>query len=117
MKNDAFTFLTPNTSIVVDREGGALRLTNGRILRYVVSGAGALPSSGKRYVLFLKLIHEGQDLSILAGYELTNGAVSPLEDGGERYAGVSEAQFLDIVRTVVTGATQSQSEKGGTSDK
>jgi hypothetical protein len=115
IKNNTPTPLTPNNSIVADRVGGALRLPNGRVLRYVVSGAGALPASGGRYLLFLKRIHEEQDLSILAGYELSGGLVSPLEDIPDRkpYVGAKETDFLRVVRDAVTNDVQSQSEKAG----
>jgi hypothetical protein len=115
IKNNTLTPLTPNDSIVADRVGGALRLSNGRVLRYVVAGAGALPASGGRYLLFLKRIHQEQDLSILAGYELSGGLVSPLEDIPDRepYVGAKETDFLRMVRDAITNNAQSQSEKAG----
>jgi hypothetical protein len=99
IKNDTPLPLAPNTSIVADRVGGALRLPDGRVLRYVVSGAGALPTSGRRHVFFLKRIHQEQDLSILVGYELSEGLVFPLEDIPDRepYIGAKEIDFLRMV--------------------
>lgn len=115
IKNNTPTPLTPNDSIVADRVGGALRLSNGRVLRYAVSGAGALPAPGGRYLLFLERIHQEQDLSILAGYELSGGLISPLEDVLDRepYVGAKETDFLRMVRDAAVNDVQSQSEKAG----
>jgi hypothetical protein len=107
--------LGPNDYVIADREGGALRLPGGRVLRYLVVGAGELPESGKRYVLFLRYIHDEQDLSIITGYELDKGSVFPLEEasGRSEYIGAKETDFLTMLRYAVALAGTSAPRKGG----
>jgi len=104
-----------NENLVVDQEGGALRLRSGRILRYFVAGVNSLPSPNGRYVLFLSLIHSGQDLSILSAYELRSGRVVSLEEGGDKspYADWDETTFLKALRNVVTQGSPSLSDIRG----
>lgn len=85
------------------------------MLRYVVVGAGALPESGKRYVLFLRYIHDEQDFSIITGYELDSGSVFPLEDASDRseYIGAKETDFLTMLRDAVALAGTSAPQNGG----
>jgi hypothetical protein len=99
-KNYLDTPITMNASITADRDGGVLRLADGRILRYLVVGAGSHPTNDKRYLLFLQRTHSGQDTCILAGYELRGNSIMPLEDGYDRsvYAAMTEADFLQVVR-------------------
>ena len=95
--------ITTGTLIVADQEGGALRLKNGRILRYLIGGTSKLPLLDRRYVLFLTLADNRRDLSILSGYELRDGTVLSLEEGGEAspYANWDEGIFLGILRNAV----------------
>jgi hypothetical protein len=58
-------------------------------------------------VLFLKYIKDGDDFSILTGYELRSGHVVPLDDVEglfNRYKDSSEADFLGAVRAAIQGA-------------
>jgi hypothetical protein len=109
-KNDENGSLLTGKTIVVDREGGALRLSNGRVLRYEVSGVGKLPRLDKKYVFFLKRINQGQDISILSGYELRGGSVFSL-NGYSPFEGTDVTVFLDEVRRVVS-TQQLSSERG-----
>jgi hypothetical protein len=92
--------ITTGALIVVEQEGGALRLKDGHILRYLVGGTSKLPLLNRRYVLFLTLADNRRDLSILSGYELRDGTVLSLEEGGEAspYAKWDEGSFLGILR-------------------
>jgi hypothetical protein len=93
-------YLMGDREVLADQEGGALRLKDGRTLRYFVGGTSKLPSLKRRYVLFLSLTHNNQDLAILTGYELRNGAVISLEEGGDKspYANFAELKFLGLLR-------------------
>lgn len=104
--------IKPGESLIVDQPGGALRLTNGRVLRFQVAALGRLPHACKRYVLFLQRANGEQDLSIIKGYELDNGIVSPLLLGGS-YDGMAEAEFLNMVRAIVDNAPMIPAEKEG----
>jgi len=99
-KNDENGSPFVGKTIVVDREGGALRLSNGRVLRYEVSGMGKLPRLGRQYVFFLKRINEGQDVSILSGYELRGGRVFSLK-GYSPFEDTDITIFLDTIRRAV----------------
>jgi len=84
--------------IPVERLGGAVRFQTGRIIKYEVLRQG-VPRIGGRYVLFLSYNSEGDDYSLLTGYELSNGHVVPLDgvDVFERYEGWPEDRFLNVV--------------------
>jgi hypothetical protein len=114
LKKDGLPTLSPGNVIDVDREAGAMRLRDGRVVRYETAGIGRLPRVGHRYVLFLKRVNDGQDISILRGYELKEGRVFPLD--GETnvfspetgqitkkapFEGTDETTFLELVRTAV----------------
>lgn len=85
--------------LIVDREGGAIRMPNGRIWRYLVAGSGGIPVIGKRYVLFLRNKKE-KDYELVCGYELTDKTVIPLEDFRDRdpFLELTEAQFLALLK-------------------
>jgi len=103
-KSDIPAHMWTENLMVLDQEGGALRLTGGRILRYYVGGISRLPNLNGRYVLFVSLNHNNQDLTILTGYEVHNGKVVSLEDGEDKseYANWDEETFLGKLRSAVT---------------
>jgi hypothetical protein len=110
-KNDGLAGVAPGGTVEVEREAGAMRLRDGRVVRYETGGLGGLPRAGRRYVLFLKRVNGGLDLSINAAYELHQGRVTPL-DGITRvfdpatgqitrrapFENVEEATFLELLR-------------------
>jgi hypothetical protein len=100
---DSSDIVSTNKQIVVDREGGVLRTSDGKILRYAVMGIGGFPKVDKRYLLFVKRIHQSQDLSILVAYELNGESVLSLQDNaaGSPYAQTNEQEFLGEVRKKV----------------
>jgi hypothetical protein len=67
--------------ITAEREGGAVKYSNGNLQRRGKSGDG-LPAKGSRYLLFLKWSEEGKDFVIITGYKLENGKVFPLDGKG-----------------------------------
>ena len=75
----------------------------------IVASSASSPVGG-RYVLFLKSNGEGQDFSIVTGYELRDGTVFPLDgarsaNGAQLpfdvYRGTNEINFLTSVRDAV----------------
>lgn len=107
--NDSYPVYTFEP-LIVHREGGAIRMPNGRVFRYLVSDLG-IPDVGKRYVLFLK--HEAAgDYKIVSGYELTNKTIIPLETFGDRdfLLDLTEPQFLELLRQKIS---QTQAEREG----
>lgn len=100
LKNDNQQSLYAGNSVVVDRQGGSLRMPDGRVVRYEVSGIGRTPRAGRRYVLFLKRINEGEDLSIIVSYELRGNRVFSLR-GHTPYEGDSEEAFMNELRAAI----------------
>ncbi len=92
------------SSIIADREGGAVILPSGRILRYLVTGIGALPEENLRYVFFLKTDDGATNYKILSSYELNRNGVIPLENYEDRkkFAGKSESDFLMEVKNKIS---------------
>ena len=96
--------LNAGNSIVVEREGGAVRFPSGRVQKYRIAHQG-MPRPGRQYVFFLKYNDLGQDFSILTAYELREGRVLPL-DSVDQFAGFKNANvasFLDAVRNSSKG--------------
>jgi hypothetical protein len=108
LKDNPSSPIDPYHHLVIDREGGAIRMPNGRIFRYLVAHLG-IPEVGKRYVLFLQRETEG-DYKLVSGYELTDKTIIPLEDFGDRNSllDLTEAQFLTVLKEKIA---QSQSER------
>jgi hypothetical protein len=97
------THVTTESLLVADQEGGALRLKDGRTLKYLVGGTSRFPILNGRYVLFLSLINHRQDLSILSGYELRDGTVCLWKKVATRRfmpTGTKES-FLRVLRNAV----------------
>jgi hypothetical protein len=91
-------------TISTTRMGGAVRFASGKVQEYKRVGHG-VPVRGNLYVLFLKREEEG-DFTILTGYELSNGLVTPLDGEGQGlpfdyYKNVAESQFLQDLRSTI----------------
>lgn len=99
-KSQIPSYMVANNLLVLDQEGGALRLKDGRVLRYFVAGTSRLPALNGRYVFFLSLVHDCQDLDILTAYELHENIVTSLEENGtiSPYANWNENEFLKLLR-------------------
>jgi hypothetical protein len=92
-------------TITGTRSGGAVRFASGKVQEYTIAYQG-VPTKGKSYVLFLKR-EEAGDFTILTGYELSNGLVTPL-DGEEginltfaQYKDATESQFMQDLRAAI----------------
>ena len=96
---DARNSLLSGGSLTLEREGANVELLDGRVIRYEIAYQG-LPLKGLRYLFFLKYNKEGEDYSILTGYELRKGRVSPLDDAEHfaAYKNWDEEMFFNAVR-------------------
>jgi hypothetical protein len=119
LKNDGIPSAGVGSTLTVDREAGAMRLRDGRVIHYETGGLGSVPRNGHRYLLFIKRIHDGTDITIVTGYELRGGKVFPLD--GEAhifdpatgqitrkapFEGVEESSFLAIVQSAMTDSSR-----------
>ncbi len=111
VRNDKLGHLKTGRLATIEREGGCLRLPNGRTLLHRIEKQN-LPFSGKRYVFFLKL-REKADYIIVFAYELLEGAVFPLDDAANRpgapeYWGTDENSFLNDLRAKIHQTREKQ---------
>lgn len=115
LKNNLAEQLIPDTHIHVERLGGRVRFPSGKILLRGGPYGRNMPSMGQRYVLFLKYNKDGQDYTIITGYNLRDGRVFPLDGSPEgngksprfteyeKYQGIGEDIFLNDLRTAIKG--------------
>lgn len=100
--------------LLMDRDGGVLRMSDGRIIASTVHGTGmARPLDvGSRYVLFCRLIHDKRDLILGYAFELRDGKAYALwinrgydrlvsELPGAVPALSEEPSFIEAVRNAV----------------
>jgi len=110
LKSDSQSSLAEGNKAVAERLGGKVKFPSGKVQQYSIYKQG-MPRVGGRYVLFLKRNGEGQDFSIITGYELRNGTIVPLDNahsgsGGselpfDAYKGANGVSFLASVRDAV----------------
>ena len=113
LKNNSRSTLTSGATLIAERSGGRVRLPSGHTQSFTLSDQ-LMPRVGRRYVLFLRYVYQGDDLLILTGYELRDGSVLPL-DSLTRFAAYEhkgEAEFLSLVRNAIAEST-STSPQGG----
>lgn len=104
LKNDLRCPIQPQSSVIVGREGGRVRLRSGKIVVSWINHQN-MPTVGGKYALFLT--HElprggdgGNDFYIVTAYEVVNGNVVPMDDipSGHPIAAIkgrSESSFLN----------------------
>lgn len=121
LKSSGMEAFGAGSTLVVEREGGAVRFASGRTRQLRVIGQG-IPRIGGRYVLFLKRGSEGQGYRIVTGYELRAGQVFPLDSTSipqigngvklpfDAYAGTDEDTFLNKLRSAIADPAQAASE-------
>lgn len=113
--------LVSGLTLSAERRGGAVRFPSGKILRRGHLGRN-IPEAGRRYLLFLKYNEDGEDFSIVTGYQLLDNRVLPLdgmvdlEKGGnfrpfrnyEQYRNAEVPTFLKQVRALINTAAESR---------
>jgi len=99
LKNDLGSPIDTERPIIVERNGGRVRMPSGKIIVAWTSHQN-MPQVGSRYVLFLTHDFEikgdaGKDFYLLTGYLIKDGRVSPLDDtaSGRVYNDVTESSF------------------------
>lgn len=114
IKPDPSVPAQPGALVTVEREGGRVRYPSGRVEWYGIA-LQSMPRVNGRYVLFLR--RAGTDsYSILTGYELQNGYVSPLDGEASQfrfYEGTEEASFIRLVREACGAQGAVESPSGG----
>ena len=111
LKDNSSSPLSPNSSVTVEREGGRIRFSSGRVALSYTSGMG-MPRIGRRYVLFLTHAFpfgevQNEDYYLLTGYELRGGRVVPIDNPGggthpiAKYKDMDEEAFLSRVRAAI----------------
>ncbi|HEX8146815.1 MAG TPA: hypothetical protein VF591_06520 [Pyrinomonadaceae bacterium] len=108
--NDPSGSLYTGALIATQRRGGAVKFPSGK--RLVRGQLGrTMPHEGQRYLLFLRKNADGQTFSIITGYALVNGKVTPLDGLSKKapqlaqfaaYENADEATFLNQVRETIS---------------
>ena len=91
--------LMVGNSIEVEREGGRVKFSSGRVHLYMVSEQD-MPHVGGRYVFFLAKTSDGSVFEIINGYEIREDAVHPLDHlpQAHAYENTAPANFLNELR-------------------
>lgn len=111
LKNDDSNPLSAGNPLIVEREGGRVRRSSGRIGMSFTNGMG-MPRVGRRYVFFLTHAfpyggQQEQDFYILTAYELNAGHVYPIDDPGggthpiSKYKNADEATLLRNLKSAI----------------
>lgn len=99
LKNDDNAPLTAGSHVVLERAGGRVRFSSGKVMVSATNHQN-LPRIGKRYLFFLTHhapnAHVYEDFLILTAYELRDGQVFPLDKADPGYP-----------RTAYKGASES----------
>ena len=96
---------------VVEREGGVVRFSSGRLLPYRVAGQ-RLPALGGEYLFFLKHNPQGDDYHIITAYEIRRNHIFPLDkpEAFKAYEGVAKEDFLRLLQDAIADSFR---QKGG----
>jgi hypothetical protein len=110
LKDDSVTPLKPGNEIVLERDGGRVRYSSGKVGGFLFIGLG-MPQVRHRYVLFLTRNQPEQDFHILTGYELREGHVFPLDDSPgvvhfEIYENSSQETLLNDLLAAIAASPQ-----------
>jgi hypothetical protein len=88
--------------LTIDRVGGHVKYPNGQRVLFRIAGLN-MPEIGGRYLLFLTLKHNNEDISILTAYQLTPNGAIPIDEPYHvaSLTGVSEVDILQRVRNLI----------------
>jgi hypothetical protein len=97
-----FQGVAKGSVLTIDRVGGHVKYPNGHKILYRMTGLN-MPQVGGRYLLFLTLKHNNEDISILTGYQLTPNGAIPLDTLYQVASlnGVTEVDILQRVRNLI----------------
>jgi len=114
LKSSGAPGFVPGASLIAQRSGGGVQFASGRIHYYRINGQNT-PRTGRRYLLFLRLNDPPEDFSIVTGYELQNGRVSPLDNVEifKAYDQQPETELLNLVRDAISRESAKPIKKGG----
>jgi hypothetical protein len=125
LKNNLASPFSAGGSITVNRAGGSVRFSSGKIIQ-IGHGGKPLPRIGRQYAFFLKYNNdEGQDFRVITAYELRAGRVFPLDginlignvetaySAYEKYKDAEEAAFLNDVRDSIVRNLGGEPQRGG----
>jgi hypothetical protein len=103
LKDESGLSLYSGNTIALDRMGGAIRLSSGRVLRDEVHGNGPPLVPGRRHVPFLYYHAPGTWFRPLKAVEVRDGQVV-VEDRLSQFSGMKEATFFDVVHDAIREA-------------
>jgi len=106
--------LPTGDSLVLEREGGVVRFSSGRLLPYKISGQ-RLPRSEREYVFFLKHNPEGDDYHVLTAYEIFENRTLPLDEP-DQFQIFKDMEAEQFFKTLQDAIVDSSRQKGGTNN-
>lgn len=114
LRNKNGLVMNPGSTIALDRMGGVVWLSSGRIIRQRVEGNGAPFTVGHSYMLFVRYDPRGNWFRSVKTWKLWNGVALPVDPaditaakrGESPFAGMSEAHFIDAVCDAVQRMNQ-----------
>lgn len=111
-KNYSDSPLKLNNTFIAEREGGVVRFSSGRLLRYFVFYQG-LPRINRRYVFFLSINPLGEDYRLVTAYNISKGHVFPLDEPPQfaSYQNTDVDVFMNAVREAVANPSQTKTDK------
>ena len=98
-------------SLVLEREGGVIRFSSGRLLPYKIYGQ-QLPRAERYYVFFLKHNPQGYDYHIITAYEIFQNRTLPL-DKPEQFQVFKDMEAEQFFRTLQDAVVDSSRQKAG----
>jgi hypothetical protein len=120
LKNESSVQLVVGSEVAAERRGGVVRFPSGRLQGYSTLQQG-MPIVGSKYLFFLKFNRNGEDFSILTGYELKGGRVLPLDGYGSKgeqvipsfaaFEGMDETAFLKAVCDAIYNSSTESPKK------
>jgi hypothetical protein len=112
LKRSSNNTITENNLLTVEREGGVVRFSSGRLLPYKVISQG-MPRIDRSYLFFLKRNESGEDYKIITAYQLKKTRVSPIDEGMQfqAYEGMDKTDFLGDVKKVISNVIPPERER------
>ena len=94
----------PDGRLAMDELGGAVRRSDGYVVRSVMANGFELPEAGKRYVFFLMYDKDAHVYGMMKCFELRHGVVVPMPPVDSQgkvktssYSGMAEIEFKEAI--------------------